>query len=282
MLKDKENFLGFFALAWMLWMGPGASVSQAAGVKMSFQRIDAENANFTMGSPREENNRDSNEDQVEVTLSRPFEMMTTEVTQGQWFEVMGDNPSTFKSSSDCSDHLQINGVGLCPDLPVESVSWNQVQGYIERLNEMEALKGCAGTPGDPQGCYRLPTEAEWEFAARGGTTTSYWFGSDPSDLEDYAWYEENSNGKTQPVKAKRPNPYGLYDMHGNVWEWVQDSYAKRFPGGRDPLVTSGTPYRVLRGGSWVNFALYLRCADRNYDNPDGRFINAGLRLVKNL
>ena len=170
---------------------------------------------------------------------------------------------------------------MCPDHPVENVPWNQVQAYIRKLNKAEELKSCRGTPRDPKGCYRLPTEAEWEYVARGRTTTAYSFGNNRSDLKDYAWYTVNSENKTHPVKTRMANPYGLHDMYGNVCEWVQDNYADVLPGGEDPLVTSGA-YRTYRGGSWFDSAKYLRSANRTRVNPSVRGTLVGFRLVRNL
>ena len=146
-------------------------------------------------------------------------------------------------------------MGLCPNYPVESVSWNNVQDYIAKLNSTTS-----------KGRYRLPTEAEWEFAARGGTETAYSFGDDSSKLGEYACYSKNSgnqknsgNHQTCPVGViglRKANPYGLYDMHGNVWEWVQDRYSKKLPGKTDPLQTAGFN-RIVRGGGWSRLCAVL-------------------------
>ncbi len=133
-----------------------------------------------------------------VHLTRPFYLGKYEVTQGQWQAVMGSNPSLFTGD---------------PNRPVENVSWNDVQEFIRRLNAQEGAT-----------LYRLPTEAEWEYAARAGTTTRWSFGDDASQLARYSWYSENAGGQTHPVGQLLPNPWGLYDMYGNVWEWVQDWY----------------------------------------------------------
>jgi formylglycine-generating enzyme required for sulfatase activity len=149
---------------------------------------------FLMGSE----SGDSDEKPVHrVRISKNFYLGKYEVTQAQWHAVMGDNPSRFKGDT----------------LPVEQVSWEDAQKFIERLNAQEG-----GTK------YRLPTEVEWEYAARAGTTTAYSFGDNPRPLGEYAWFSENFGNTTHPVGQKQPNPWGLYDMHGNVWEWVQDWY----------------------------------------------------------
>ena len=246
--------------------------------KMEFVTIPA--GEFTMGSPDDEKDRSHiDEKQVEVTLSKMFEMMTTEVTQKMWFDVMENNPSHFKTSDYCGNHLKIGKEDLCPNNPVENVSWNNVQTYIKKLNEAEGLTGCRGIPSDPKGCYRLPTEAEWEYAARGGTETAYSFGY--ANIGAYAWFLINSDNKTHPVKTKPENPYGLHDMHGNVSEWVQDFFSRELPGRRDPLVTFGR-YHILRGGCWLCEAGLLRSAFRNFVNADYKRYFTGFRLARNL
>ncbi len=244
-------------------------------LSVPFQKIEA--GSFTMGSPESERYRDSDEAQVEVTISKPFEIMTKEVTQSQWVKVMGSNPSRFKSEDDCDNHEN----GMCPNHPVERISWDDVQEYIGKLNTALGLTGCDGTPSSSAGCYRLPTEAEWEYSARGGTTTVYSFGDNDSDLGDYAWYSGNSDDQTHEVGLKKANPKGLYDVHGNVWEWVQDRYASNLPGGSDPLNTSGSN-RVIRGGSWFSSARRLRSASRLSVNPAAGRNLVGFRLVRTL
>ena len=198
---------------------------------MKFVRIPA--GSFMMGS----NNGDSDEHpQHRVSISKPFYLQTTEVTQGQWRSVMGNNPSGFKGD----------------DLPVERVSWNAVQEFIVKLNAKEGGNK-----------YRLPTESEWEYAARAGSTTAYCFGDDEGRLGDYAWYDKNSGSKTHPVGQKKPNSWGLYDLHGNVWEWVQDWYGDYSSGSStDPSGASSGSYRVIRGGSWYLTARGCRSAFR--------------------
>ena len=210
--------------------------------------------NFIMGSPPTETDRAhaGNEDQILVEITKPFEITTTEVTQKQWFLIMGNNPSILATteldlgnSVNCNKQI-INGVEICPDHPVYELSWDDTQEYIKRLNSLLNLKGCDGTPQSSSGCYRLPTEAEWEYAVRAGTKTAYFFGDDPAELEDYAWYRQISKkDKTgfRKVGLKNPNPWGLYDVYGNVGEWVQDG-----------VITEETPYigliRILGGKGW--------------------------------
>jgi formylglycine-generating enzyme required for sulfatase activity len=226
---------------------------------ISMQFVHIPPGTFQMGSPEGEKDRWDNEKQHQVTLSRPFYLQTTPVTQGQWEEVMGDNPSYFK---ECGE-----------DCPVESVSWEAVQEFITKLNRMEKTD-----------TYRLPTEAEWEYACRAGSTTAWCFGDDKVKLGDYAWYDENSGGKIHPVGQLKPNAWGLYDMHGNVWEWCQDWYGE-YPAGpvTDPQGPASGERRVLRGGSWYNYAWITRSAKRYYFNPDHRYYYyPGFRVARAL
>lgn len=210
-----------------------------------------------MGSPDNERGRYKDEGPVrKVTIKKPFYLGTYLVTQGEWKEVMKNNPSYFKGD----------------DLPVENVSWNDAQEFIKELNKNSNDE------------YRLPTEAEWEYAAKAGTTTRYSFGNDESELDKYAWYDENAGDKTHPVGKKEANPWGLYDMHGNVWEWVQDELHGNYKG----APTNGNAWedgndaiRMNRGGSWFNNARYCRSAIRHY-GPGYRYRSRylGFRLVK--
>lgn len=214
-----------------------------------FVRIPA--GTFLMGSPEGEEGRHADEKPHTVTLTKPFELMTTPVTQAMWEFVMGGNPSHFKG----------------PDLPVERVSWNDVQEFIGKFNGMLGVTS-----------FRLPTEAEWEYACRAGTTSAR-YGS----LEDVAWYTGNSGSGTHPVGQKQPNAWGLYDMLGNVWEWCQDWYGS-YPDGDtiDPKGPSSGSYRVYRGGSWSLVAWNVRAAYRPYFGPGFRGINLGFRLARSL
>jgi len=206
---------------------------------------------FIMGSPEDEYGRSRDEAQHKVTLTSPFEMMVTPVTQGLWRLVMGNNPSYFKG----------------PDLPVESVSWDEVQDFIAKLNQMLGTNNL-----------RLPTEAEWEYACRAGTT-----GARYRELDKIAWYDDNSGGKTHPVGKKAPNAWGLYDMLGNVWEWCQDWYgAYPFGSVTDPTGFLTGSIRVNRGGSWYYNARYVRAAIRGCDVPRARYGALGFRLARSV
>ena len=244
---------------------------------------------FTMGSPKGEKDRESDENQVEVTISKAFEMTKTEVTQLQWFSVMRDNPSYFSEEVYCEDDymlvsIQVGEVGLCPNHPVERVSWKMTQDFIKELNKRGNLQGCDETPKSESGCYRLPTEAEWELAARARSKTVWFFGNDVELLKDHAWYDVNSNSRTHEVGLKIANDNELYDVYGNVSEWVQDKYVGKLSGGTDPLHKSGWG-RVFRGGSWISDVRYLRSAFRNADYTDyadDRGSSVGFRLARSL
>jgi formylglycine-generating enzyme required for sulfatase activity len=212
---------------------------------------------FEMGSPSDEEGMLDREGSVHrVKIKKAFYMGRYEVTQKEWREVMGNNPSHFKGD----------------DLPVEQVSWNDVQEFIRKLNEKEGTDK-----------YRLPSEAEWEYACRAGTTTRYSFGDSESKLGDYAWYDDNSGDETHPVGKKKPNPYGLYDMHGNVWEWVQDEWHSDYDG----APTDGSAWesgdianRVFRGGSWNFNAWSCRSANRYCYLPGFWYNYIGFRLFE--
>jgi len=223
-------------------------------------------ATFIMGSPSDEPNRDSDERPHHVTLTKGYYMQTTEVTQGQWKAVMGDNTSTFKK---CGDNC-----------PVEAVSWDTVQDFIQKLNQKEGGNK-----------YRLPTEAEWEYACRAGTETPFVFGQCLStDQANYngkyplpGCSEGEYRKRTLPVASLSPNAWGLYDMHGNVAEWCQD-WLGDYPSRNitDPTGPSSSEVRVFRGGGWSDSASSCRSADRSGNAPFlYRLEFVGFRLVRN-
>ena len=211
---------------------------------------------FSMGSPAREKWHYDDETQHQVTISKPFYMQTTPVTQEQWQTVMGNTPSHFK-------HLYSNGG------PVEQVSWNDVQEFIRKLNSMEG-----------EDRYRLPTEAQWEYATRAGTTAMFNSGNSEEDLSRSGWYSGNSTKETHPVSQKTPNAWGLYDMHGNVWEWVQDCKAD-YPvdNATESERSSSGSLHVIRGGSWFSYAKDCRSACRDYKDPGDRDNRLGFRLL---
>jgi formylglycine-generating enzyme required for sulfatase activity len=217
---------------------------------------------FLMGSPASDSDaRDDERPQHPVRITQPFYLGATEVTQGQYRAVTGQNPSYFKGAD---------------DLPVESVSWNDAVAFCDKLNEKEraSLEGYT---------YLLPTEAEWEYACRAGSTTRYSFGDDVASLGDYAWFSGNSRSKTHPVGQKRPNAYNLHDMHGNVWEWCQDWYDTDYYGRSPRSDPPGPPqaaFRVGRGGSWDYDPAYARSAFRSSSTPVIRLNRIGFRVTR--
>ena len=225
----------------------------AKGVKMKLVRIPA--GKFVMGSPKTEKDRREGEGpQREVTISKAFYMGVTEVTQLQYQFVTGKNPSKFTG----------------PQNPVEQVSWDNATAFCTVLSKKTRR------------AVRLPTEAQWEYACRAGTKTRFSFGKEDKDLAAYGWYKANSGGKTHPVGQKKPNATGLYDMHGNVWEWCRDWYDKDFYAKAknvDPENTTAGSARVLRGGSWNLNPDICRAANRNRFTTVNRNSTLGFRVV---
>ena len=234
---------------------PGGSITVTlrGGATMEMVLIPA--GTFIMGSPSSEPGRNADEDpQREVTIPQ-FYMGKYEVTQRQWESVMGTRPWAGRN------YVQEN-----PDHPAVYVSWDDAQEFLKRLNGRGPV-------------YRLPTEAEWEYACRAGARTRWSFGDDEDGLGKYAWYRGNLKERyAHAVGMKLPNPWGLCDTHGNVWEWVQDSYVP-YPGGHLPKPSSD-PDRVDRGGSFYDPARCLRSAYRNHDAPSSRSADLGLRLLR--
>jgi formylglycine-generating enzyme required for sulfatase activity len=274
--------------------GANGQCAAAPPVPQGFVRIEA--GVFTMGSPVNEAGRGNDETRHQVTLTRAFALKATEVTQGEWFAVMGTRPSRFAG---CGD-----------DCPVERVSWYAAVAYCNALSLSEGLPRCYADGGgadydaadansdtrptwrnglDCQG-YRLPTEAEWEYAARAGTVEASYNGpvgnvdcGFDASLDPIAWYCGNSGDTTHPVGRKRANPWGLYDMLGNVSEWSWDWYAA-YPAGaaQDPQGPAAGGSRVVRGGAWYDYARYVRAAYRISNTPDGRISFLGFRAARSL
>ena len=230
--------------------GKAEVIDLGKDVKLEMVLIPA--GKFKMGSPASEKDRNEKETQHEVTLTKPFYMGKYEVTQEQWFEIMGENPSREKGRM----------------LPVTNVSWNECHFFIRKLNEKT------------NGGYRLPTEGEWEFACRAGTTTAYSFGDKitPKDAN----YVGSEIGKPVAIGSYKPNSFGLYDIHGNVWEWCEDWYGD-YPAGAvtDPKGPAKGEYRVLRGGSFFNSGSFARSSIRDSRTPPYRGNNSGFRLARN-
>jgi formylglycine-generating enzyme required for sulfatase activity len=221
------------------------------GVKMVFVRIPA--GRFMMGDPPEAQGKDYDraKPRHEVTLTRAFYLGKSEVTQAQYERLMGNNPSKWKGA----------------DLPVEQVSWPECRAFCEKLGEVTGRKT------------RLPTEAEWELACRAGTTTRFSFGDSDAGLPGMGWFRGNSGGKTHPVGRKKPNKLGLYDMHGNVWEWCLDKWGGFSADAvTDPKGPSKGRKRVVRGGSWHSVPVRCRSASREYVQPP-RYHSVGFRVA---
>jgi formylglycine-generating enzyme required for sulfatase activity len=227
-----------------------AGVSIVNSIGMEFKPIPA--GTFMMGDA----NSTLSKQPHQVTLTQAFELGVYEVTQEQYEAVMGTNPSEFKG----------------PQNPVEQVNWDDAVEFCRKLSALPAEKAAGYV-------YRLPTEAEWEYACRGGTTTEYSFGDSDSELGDYAWYDKNSGDKTHPVGGKKPNAWGMYDMHGNVFEWCQD-WSDAYPSDAvtDPTGAASGGSRVCRGGSWYNPSFPCRSASIWNITPAER--SRGFRVLR--
>ena len=237
-------------LSSVLEAGHVIEVSLPQDVVMPFCAIPA--GSFTMGSPDDEEGRyPESENQVEVTLSQPFWLAKTQVTQAQWEGVMVSIPSHFKASN----------------LPVEAVSWNDAQAYITKLNEEQILSNGWN--------FALPTEAQWEYACRAGEKGPYSGGG----LDEVGWYDENSEYETREVGLKKANAWGLHDMHGNLCEWCADWQDDALKGGNDPTGPTSGDERVVRGGSWDARADQCRAANRGGEAPDERNEGFGFRIA---
>ena len=227
--------------------------------------------------------------QHEVRIREAFYLQTTEVTVGQWRKFIKETGHKTEAETGGGAYIWENSEwkkkagtywdnpGFSQDdrHPVTCVSWNDVQAYIRWLNSEEGTDN-----------YRLPTEAEWEYTIRAGSAPVFSFGDDASKLSEYAWYNKNSEEKPQPVGQKKPNVWGLYDMHGNVWEWVEDDYHDNYEGapndGRTWVDKTRGAYRVVRGGSWLSGAQVCRSASRFNRMPDSRLSNLGFRLARSV
>jgi formylglycine-generating enzyme required for sulfatase activity len=219
---------------------------------------------FTMGSPESEQYRFEDEAQHEVTISKDYYLGVYEVTQAQYEKVIGKNPSDFQGK-------KVGGQN--EDLPVEQVSWDDAVEFCKRLSEFPEEKKSGRI-------YRLPTESEWEYACRAGSKTAYSFDDEPGLLPEYGWFGRNSSGRTHTVGLREPNAWGLYDMHGNVWEWCSD-WHDEYPKGAfsDPSGPNEGSNRVDRGGGWGHEAAYCRSASRDGIPPGYRFNCLGFRLA---
>ena len=220
---------------------------------VSFEMVRVEGGTFRMGATSEqEDEADGDETPVHSVTLSSYYIGKTEVTQALWQAVMGSNPSGFEGA----------------DLPVECVNWNDCQEFIQKLNSLTGRN------------FRLPTEAEWEFACRGGNNSCGYKYSGSNDIDDVAWYDGNSGGKTHPVATKAPNELGIYDMSGNVYEWCSDWYGDYTANSQtNPTGPRSGEFRVDRGGCWCDYARNGRSSFRPYGVPTRRFNDQGLRLA---
>ena len=220
------------------------------GIKYNMVWVDG--GTFRMGATSEQGSEISEEKPVHSVTLSGYYIGKTEVTQALWKAVMGSNPSEFKGDN----------------RPVESVSWDDCQAFIRKLNALTGQN------------FRLPTEAEWEFACRGGNNSRGYKYSGSNYIDNVAWHDGNFGNKTHPVATKSPNELGIYDMSGNVWEWCADWYGDYSSGRQtNPKGPYDGSFRVYRGGSWINDARYCRSSYRFYSFPAYRYYNLGLRLA---
>ncbi len=264
---------------------PPKEIVNAIGMKL--KRIPA--GEFLMGSPDSDKDAGGNEKpQHRVRITQPYYLGIHQVTRGQFGRFIeatryqteaeqdgkggwGWDHSSSKLVQDPKFTWRSSGFNQTDDHPVVNVSWNDSLAFCDWLGKQEGQK------------YKLPTEAEWEYACRAGTTTRYSLGDSQDLLDQYAWYSANSNGQTHPVGEKKPNAWGFHDMHGNVWEWCWDGYDadyyKQSPADdpRGPLRAAG---RVIRGGGWGIDPRYARSAFRDWDTPEFRFIGLGFRVAR--
>ena len=219
---------------------------------------------FMMGSPKSEQGRYENETQHEVTISKGYYFGVYEVTQAQYEKVIGKNPSHFQGAIVGNENA---------DLPVENVSWDDAVKFCKKLSALPEEKKAGRV-------YRLPTEAEWEYACRAGSKTAYSFDDEEGLLPEYGWFSRNSSRRTHTVGLLEPNAWGLHDMHGNVWEWCSDWY-EEYPKGAvsDPTGRKEGSHRVLRGGCWDYVAANCRSAGRGRIVPSIRSGIHGFRLA---
>ena len=245
------------------WLGVGANISSAQPPKeltnsIGMKLVLIPKGSFMMGMVVDD------AEQHQVTISQNYYLGVTEVTQEQYERVMGNNPSLFQR-----DEIK----GSSSDHPVDSVSWDDAVEFCKKLSDLPKEKKAGRV-------YRLPTEAEWEYACRAGSKTRHSFGDDEESLGDYAWFDGNSNEQTHPVGQKKANAWGLYDMHGNVWEWCSDWYGD-YPKGAvsDPIGPREGSDRVRRGGSCSSYATFCQSAHRQKSRPFFWDFHRGFRIA---
>ena len=246
-----------YQAGWAGHLGMPVEINNGIGMKLEL----VPPGEFEMGSPdADKETRNDEKPQHRVRITRPFYLGKYPVTQEQWEAVMGSNPSQTKG----------------PKNPVNLVSWYHCQVFLGKLNAKTAGQG---------GKFVLPSEAQWEYACRAGSTTKYCFGDDETQVGDYAWYKANSGEICRPVGEKKPNAWGLNDMHGNVWEWCQDRYGEGYyvmSLADDPVGPLEGTSRTSRGGSYYNPAGYCRSARRDGQLPSVRYATLGFRVCLTL
>ncbi len=231
--------------------------------------VEIPGGSFMMGGNRYDDEKPIHK----VTIQHKFLMSKYPITQAQYEAIMGNNPSYFSKAETAS---LLKGIPPAPlakggwgDNPVEQVSYDMAQAFCQKLSAKTGKE------------YKLPTEAQWEYACRAGSTTEYYFGDDVNELEEYAWYGENSNSQTHQVGKKKPNKWGLYDMVGNVWEWCEDNWEDNY--NNHPTdgsaVKNNSDTFVLRGGSWNDIDNYCRSANRYGGKRAGNSYNYGFRII---
>ena len=257
----------FFALS--LLIGGGANLCEAQPPKeitnsIGMKLVLIPKGTFMMGAPFDESGAGNDEAQHKVTISNEYYLGINEVTQSQYEKVMGANPSVFNAS-------QINGDSSMH--PVENVSWVNAVAFCRKLSKLPEEKNAGRV-------YRLPTEAQWEFACRADSSTMYYYGENPLRIIKYAWFRGNSREQTHPVEQKIANAWGLYDMHGNVWEWCSDWYGE-YP--KDPVSDPTGPkegdYKVIRSGSYDGDLAFCRSGKRGRFDPYLNYHNIGFRVA---
>jgi sulfatase modifying factor 1 len=256
----------------LVWCPPGAVTMEDVEVneEPAAKNVDkpGNDDDDPIGEPAPQPRKTTRITPVKAFLTKGYWLGKFEVTQSEWKQVMKTEP--WKGQDFAKEGA---------DFPATYISWNDATDFCRKLTEQERRAGRL-----PEGWeYRLPTEAQWERACRARTETKFSFGDDESQLDEYAWFGENVRTAAHPVGQKKPNPWGLQDMHGNVWEWCRDSYAEILPGGRDPEVNlevaTKPSLRVCRGGSWCFPAAFCRSAYRNRGEADYPFVHCGLRVA---
>jgi formylglycine-generating enzyme len=249
---------------------PASPVANSIGMKL----VHIPAGTFQMGSPGREPGRNNNEGQIDVTISKPFLISDTEVTQEQWTEVMGSSP--------WEGAVNNSAAKKGPRFPAVGMTWDDAVEFCKELTTVEREAGKLSS----DRAYSLPTEAQWEYACRAGSRKAYSFGHDASKLGDFAWWGGdvgNGNASSEryghEVASKQPNAWKLFDMHGNVSEWCLDGFEDKLPGGKDPLAPTRGYDRAVRGGGWTDGADSCRSARRGSDSSASSSYSRGFRVV---